>query len=234
MITLFRRVREKLIGEGKVRRYLIYAVGEILLVVIGILLALQINNWNESRKQDLAEQEFIEGVKYDLSQDRDYIQMIIQSAESKFRLLDVLEREIFFLYENDRPQLDSLVNTYFIAERTFYPISGSFESAVSGNELSKFENKAFTSAVTKIYNSGYARLKDNALETDSRWFSNSKKYSRIRRTESFPEMNSEQMKVFLDDIYSYNMMLEYYINVLRDTIVMIDEVLNENQIKDRS
>jgi hypothetical protein len=220
--------------QNKIRTYFFYAIGEVLLVVIGILLALQINNWNESRKQDLAEQEFIEGVKYDLSQDRDYIQMIIQSAESKFRLLDVLEREIFFLYENDRPQLDSLVNTYFIAERTFYPISGSFESAVSGNELSKFENKAFTSAVTKIYNSGYARLKDNALETDSRWFSNSKKYSRIRRTESFPEMNSEQMKVFLDDIYSYNMMLEYYINVLRDTIVMIDEVLNENQIKDRS
>ena len=220
--------------QNKIRTYFFYAIGEVLLVVIGILLALQINNWNESRKQDLAEQEFIEGVKYDLSQDRDYIQMIIQSAESKFRLLDVLEREIFFLYENDRPQLDSLVNTYFIAERTFYPISGSFESAVSGNEISKFENKTFTSAVTKIYNSGYARLKDNALETDSRWFSNSKKYSRIRRTESFPEMNSEQMKVFLDDIYSYNMMLEYYINVLRDTIVMIDEVLNENQIKDRS
>ena len=44
-------------------RYLRYAVGEIMLVVVGILIALQINNWNESRKQDLAEQEFIEGVR---------------------------------------------------------------------------------------------------------------------------------------------------------------------------
>lgn len=50
LITLFRRIREKLIGEGNTRRYLIYAVGEILLVMIGILLALQVNNWNEERK----------------------------------------------------------------------------------------------------------------------------------------------------------------------------------------
>jgi hypothetical protein len=228
MLSFFRRVRKALITQSKVRTYLLYAVGEIALVMIGILLALQVNNWNESLKQDVAEQEFIKGVKHDLSQDRDYIQMIIQSAESKFRLLDILEKEIFFLYENDRQQLDSLVNAYFIAERTFYPISGSFESAVSGNEISKFKNKTFTSAVTKIYNSGYARLRDNALETDRRWFSNSKKYSRIRRTERFPEMNSEQIKIFLDDLYSYNMMLEYYINVLRDTIEMIDEVIDKS------
>ncbi|MDX1591967.1 MAG: DUF6090 family protein, partial [Balneolaceae bacterium] len=49
MITLFRRIRQTLIDSGSVPKYLLYATGEILLVVIGILIALQVNNWNEDR-----------------------------------------------------------------------------------------------------------------------------------------------------------------------------------------
>lgn len=65
MITLFRRVREKLIGDGNIRRYLMYAVGEILLVMIGILLALQVNNWNEERLRMADEREVLQNVKTD-------------------------------------------------------------------------------------------------------------------------------------------------------------------------
>ena len=52
MIKLFRNIRKQLLAEGKTSRYLKYAIGEIILVVIGILIALQINNWNEQRKQN--------------------------------------------------------------------------------------------------------------------------------------------------------------------------------------
>lgn len=50
MLTFFRRIRKGLLGEGATSKYLLYAIGEIALVVIGILIALQINNWNECRK----------------------------------------------------------------------------------------------------------------------------------------------------------------------------------------
>ncbi|MFN1835227.1 hypothetical protein AB2B38_008195 [Balneola sp. MJW-20] len=50
MITLFRRIREKLIASGSFTKYLLYAIGEILLVVIGILIALQVNNWNSEQR----------------------------------------------------------------------------------------------------------------------------------------------------------------------------------------
>jgi hypothetical protein len=47
MIKFFRKIRQKLLSENKFSKYLIYAIGVIFLVMIGILLALQINNWNE-------------------------------------------------------------------------------------------------------------------------------------------------------------------------------------------
>tara|TARA_R110001632_G_scaffold103536_1_gene212269 strand:- start:359 stop:1129 length:771 start_codon:yes stop_codon:yes gene_type:complete len=50
MIKFFRKIRQKMLTENKFSKYLIYAIGEIILVVIGILIALQINNWNEQRK----------------------------------------------------------------------------------------------------------------------------------------------------------------------------------------
>ena len=53
MIKFFRHIRQRLISENKTSKYFKYAIGEIVLVVIGILIALQINNWNEQRKQNL-------------------------------------------------------------------------------------------------------------------------------------------------------------------------------------
>ena len=59
MINFFKKVRKKLLSKNKFSRYIIYAVGEILLVVVGILISIQINNWNESSKERLHEIELV-------------------------------------------------------------------------------------------------------------------------------------------------------------------------------
>ena len=59
MIKFFRRIRQNLLSEGKTGKYFKYAIGEIILVVIGILLALQINTWNQQRIEDKKESELI-------------------------------------------------------------------------------------------------------------------------------------------------------------------------------
>ena len=73
MITLFRRIREKLIASGSITKYLLYAAGEILLVMIGILLALQVNNWNEERNADLKTREYYSQLLDDLKSDQDFV-----------------------------------------------------------------------------------------------------------------------------------------------------------------
>jgi hypothetical protein len=66
MIKFFRKIRQKLISEGKTGKYLKYAIGEIVLIVIGILIALQINNWNEIRKLQNEELNLLLEVKSNL------------------------------------------------------------------------------------------------------------------------------------------------------------------------
>lgn len=59
MLKFFRKIRKNLLSEGKAGKYLKYAIGEIVLVVIGILIALQINNWNEERKNRIKEKDIL-------------------------------------------------------------------------------------------------------------------------------------------------------------------------------
>ena len=55
MLKIFRKLRQKLLSQNKYSKYLLYALGEILLVVIGILIALQVNNWNQKRLNKIEE-----------------------------------------------------------------------------------------------------------------------------------------------------------------------------------
>ena len=63
MIKFFRKIRQKLLSENKLGKYLIYAAGEIILVVVGILIALQINNLNEAKKNEYMEQQYLKRLK---------------------------------------------------------------------------------------------------------------------------------------------------------------------------
>ncbi|WP_298369177.1 DUF6090 family protein [uncultured Lutibacter sp.] len=73
MIKFFRKIRQNLLMENKTGKYFKYAVGEIILVVIGILIALQINNWNENRKQSNVIQNYYYQLEEDLADETDNI-----------------------------------------------------------------------------------------------------------------------------------------------------------------
>src|SRR5210317_1472223 len=69
MIKFFRKIRQQLAYDNNVSKYMRYAIGEIVLVVVGILIALQINNWNEERKQKLNNNKFLRNLRYEIELD---------------------------------------------------------------------------------------------------------------------------------------------------------------------
>ncbi len=105
MIKFFRKIRQKLLSEGKTGKYFKYAIGEIVLVVIGILIALQINNWNEKNQQREKEKVILKNLKTSLEKDiltHDFhiqayekskysIQFLIEFMEKDYRFTDSLK-----------------------------------------------------------------------------------------------------------------------------------------------
>ncbi|WP_445747920.1 DUF6090 family protein [Polaribacter sp.] len=73
MIKFFRKIRQNLLMENKTSKYFKYAIGEIVLVVIGILIALQINNWNQKRIQQQSEIKFLKGIQAEFKLNKTYL-----------------------------------------------------------------------------------------------------------------------------------------------------------------
>ena len=88
MIRLLRKIRKKLIANGRFRKYSLYAFGEIALVMIGILLALQVNNWNEQRKSRLSENQALVDLKDEFMHNHERLLILIDTKkeqEARFR-----------------------------------------------------------------------------------------------------------------------------------------------------
>jgi len=85
MINFFRRIRKQLADDNKPLKYIRYAIGEILLVVVGILIALQINTWNEQQKQNKLEKEYYCRLLEDVMQDREQVTNLIAQSEARLK-----------------------------------------------------------------------------------------------------------------------------------------------------
>jgi hypothetical protein len=90
MIKFFRKIRQKLLQQNRITQYLVYAVGEILLVVIGILIALQVNNWNENRKNQREGVAILKNLKSELTEDFSMMAYTIERLESRKASADYL------------------------------------------------------------------------------------------------------------------------------------------------
>lgn len=104
MIKLFRKIRQQLLSEGKTRKYFKYAIGEIVLVVIGILIALQINNWNEAKKSKSNVIQLMENVQKELILNINKANFIIAQCVERDDILHKINNKIYTLedYKNDR------------------------------------------------------------------------------------------------------------------------------------
>ncbi len=111
MIQFFRKIRQNLLNEGKTTKYFKYAIGEIVLVVIGILIALSINNWNEENKKHKKEKELLSNVKTSIINNIDFINEDIKSHKTSIHSSDIVLDAV----RNKKTYYDSLAYHIHIA-----------------------------------------------------------------------------------------------------------------------
>ncbi len=120
MIKFFRKIRQRLLTENKFSRYLIYAIGEIILVVFGILIALSVNNWNENKKSLLAEKSIYIKLVRDLSQE----ELIIQRDIKWSKAYQDIHYQVYNETQGAKP-LDSLIEYNWLQYiHIYHPIIG--------------------------------------------------------------------------------------------------------------
>ena len=132
MIKFFRKIRQQLLTENKFSKYLIYAIGEIILVVIGILIALSINNWNEARKSTEQETLYLNRLLTENKQDIvafnnniKELQKGIESVENFSKALknDAIEDSTLIKSANDYFKYGSIYPIFYSSNSTFDDLS---------------------------------------------------------------------------------------------------------------
>lgn len=153
-------------GNNKTK-YLKYAIGEIFLVVVGILIALSINTWNEERKKDLAETTSLLGIKSELIQTLVELNDDIATLEYGYKAtLDVYE------YIMHKPiETDSMYHDFYglITFNYFFPKTSVYETLKSGN-LNNIQSDSLRMLITDVYETGYNRIlyKENTRRNASK------------------------------------------------------------------
>jgi hypothetical protein len=163
-MKIFRNIRQKLAAENKVMAYLRYAIGEIVLVVIGILIALQVNNWNEQRKHKNEEIQFLKGFKRTLNEDLENENWMKKQYKLTRESINILISSM----EQDLPYNDSLSYHFSRITQTWRLATNNevFETLKSYN-LNLISNEKLRYEIV-----GYYSYSDNYLKTDvNRYFS---------------------------------------------------------------
>ncbi|MFZ9004359.1 MAG: DUF6090 family protein [Robiginitalea sp.] len=143
MLRFFRQIRQKLLTDNKFSKYLLYAVGEILLVVIGILLAIQVNNWNEARKRDKDRLELINSLSQDFKNQIEILEARIKSDESTLKSLNNAIRMIET--QNITIPIDSVkqhISRVFYSTGTLISFQ-KYEMAVNSGRIALIEDDNF-------------------------------------------------------------------------------------------
>lgn len=153
MIKFFRHIRQQMIATNKISRYLLYAFGEIVLVVIGILIALQINNWNDQRKYDENMQSYLKNIQKDLKTDLDISQenlKLIRDYVNLHKAFLTLSDYSTFHSDSLKKLLDIRYFRFPTNRTTFEKISNSGITQISKDEL-------FSDKIYDYYNTLYQR-----------------------------------------------------------------------------
>lgn len=246
MIKFFRKIRQKLLMENKTSKYFKYAIGEIILVVIGILIALQINNWNDQKKETKELHQYLSKIKGNIHQDilildsikirRWKIQKICANATQDF-LSDQYKLQTFIT------SLESFVEYYFVPNQSGYDAlkNSSYLGKINGTKIDSLldnynivinqivkEEEGFN---TLIENMEYRFVGDNDLSALMQVYfygidnvKKNPKYAQIIE-KRMKELNSNNAyRAIVTRTASQTVMLRMYDQIIKEGNLVIEEI----------
>ena len=156
MIKFFRNIRKDLMEKNKTGKYLKYAIGEIVLVVIGILIALSINNWNEAQKDKMKATNILEAIRSDMVKDLDRIEEL-----KPFWGEEILYFKKVFPAYNYPIDIDNIVDidtpsqvdyfTLFDYDAPFRSNTSAFDAMIADGNSNLITNDSLFSNIQKFY-----------------------------------------------------------------------------------
>lgn len=157
MIKFFRKIRQNLLNEGKTTRYFKYAIGEIILVVIGILIALSINTWNETRKENIYLLKVYGQIRQDLKADTINLRISIEDLEAKnARITEIIERTIPVTYYDTLNEANYKNCTKCRSDITnlepFQYLDKGYQLLKPLNTAQNFKEDSLSNTITQFYN----------------------------------------------------------------------------------
>ena len=238
MISFFRKIRNSLLDSGRTGTYILYAFGEITLVVIGILIALQINNWNELQKDRATERTYLMRIQDDLEIDLNSLENILSMLDirlKQYSLVDSLyplPSELQELAVSIDFDFNSLIQT----GRQFRPTIGAYRALISDGQTNLIRNRDLFANIQHIYEIRYDLSKEYAVRADEKsdqllWSLRSLSRENFR----FDELSSLSDSVLEDLNYLYThqnvyrRMLTLSISLVSQVIDLIQEELENEE-----
>src|SRR5680860_868246 len=168
MIKFFRKIRYDLMEKNKTGKYLKYAIGEIILVVIGILIALQINNFNNDKKQRNTEQAYLQSLQTEFKTNLKKINECL--TENKERINAV--EQMLALFDNNvrdtisDKAISDLMYSIFGGEATYQPSKGVITDIISSGNLNLIKNEHLRQRLASIESTlDFLKLQENGTNT---------------------------------------------------------------------
>ncbi len=148
MFKIFRRLRLNSSNSQKKSNYLVYAIGEIVLVMVGILLAMQVNNWNENRKQTNEFNNILSTITQDLKRDTLVAGLVIKYYQNiEKNSLKIINKEVNRNNYKEYPEARSLVSRY----RSFVIQTKGFEMAKDFSSKNTIKNDSVFTSISQFY-----------------------------------------------------------------------------------
>ncbi|MDO1500168.1 DUF6090 family protein [Winogradskyella maritima] len=152
MIKFFRKIRQNLLSQGKTGKYLKYAFGEILLVVIGILIALQVSNWNKKRIDSDSEKEALYDLNTEIKSNIKALEIIIAEHEKSLVAGKEIKSMITDTNKLNSISNDSLQSILIVMNYnyTYDPKLGILNSVINSGRINLIQNKEIRYMLSSI------------------------------------------------------------------------------------